>query len=31
VLVERLNDLSLDTWLNEGKTFAAAMRAQRER
>jgi hypothetical protein len=31
VLVDRLNDLSLDTWVNEGKAFAAAMRAQRER
>jgi len=31
VLVERLNDLPLDTWLNEGRSFAAAMRAKRER
>ena len=31
VLVKRLNDLPLQTWLNEGRTFAAAMRAQRER
>jgi hypothetical protein len=31
VLVKLLNDLPLDTWVNEGKTFAAAMRAQRER
>ncbi|MBR0831335.1 hypothetical protein JQ596_38100 [Bradyrhizobium manausense] len=31
VPVERLNDLSLDVWLNEGRTFAAAMRAKRER
>ncbi|MBR0719873.1 hypothetical protein [Bradyrhizobium liaoningense] len=31
VPVERLNDLSLDAWLNEGRTFAAAMRAKRER
>ena len=31
VLVKRLNDLPLETWVNEGRTFAAAMRAQRER
>ena len=30
-LVKRLNDLPLETWVNEGRTFAAAMRAQRER
>ncbi|WP_284274044.1 hypothetical protein [Bradyrhizobium iriomotense] len=29
VLVKRLNDLPLDVWLNEGRTFAAAMRAKR--
>ena len=28
VLVDRLNDLALDTWITEGRTFAAAMRAQ---
>jgi len=26
-----LNDLPLDTWLNEGRSFVAAMRAKRER
>jgi hypothetical protein len=31
VLVKRLNDLPLETWVNEGRTFAAAIRAQRER
>ena len=31
VLVKRLNDLPLETWVNEGRTFAAAVRAQRER
>ena len=31
VLVKRLNDLPLETWMNEGRTFAVAMRAQRER
>ena len=31
MLVERLNDLPLDTWLNEGKAFVAAMRVRRER
>jgi len=31
VLVKRLNDLPLDTWVSEGRTFAAAMRSQRER
>ncbi|WP_027555004.1 hypothetical protein [Bradyrhizobium sp. Cp5.3] len=31
VMVKRLNDLPLATWLNEGRTFAAAMRAKRER
>jgi len=31
VLVKRLNDLPLETWVNEGRTFAVAMRAQRER
>ena len=31
VQVERLNDLPLDTWLNEGNAFVATMRAQRER
>jgi hypothetical protein len=31
VMVERLNDLPLDTWVNEGRTFAAAMRAKRKR
>ena len=30
VLVKRLNDLPLE-WGNEGRTFAVAMRAQRER
>jgi len=29
--VKRLNDLPLETWVNEGRTFAAAMRAQRVR
>src|SRR4029453_3985080 len=28
VLVKRLNDLPLETWGNEGRTFAAARRAQ---
>lgn len=31
VMVKRLNDLPLDTWVNEGRTFAAAMRAKRKR
>ena len=31
VLVKRLNELPLETWLSEGRTFVAAMRAQRER
>ena len=28
VMVSALNDLPLDTWVSEGRTFAAAMRAR---
>jgi hypothetical protein len=31
VMVSALNDLPLDTWVREGRTFAAAMRAKHKR
>ncbi|QOZ28711.1 hypothetical protein [Bradyrhizobium sp. CCBAU 51753] len=31
VNVKNLNDLPLETWVNEGREFAAAMRAKRKR
>jgi hypothetical protein len=30
VMVSALNDLPLDTWVGEGRTFAAAMRARQK-
>lgn len=31
MLVKGLNELPLDTWVREGRTFAAAMRAKHKR
>jgi hypothetical protein len=31
IYVKHLNDLPLDAWVKEGRTFVAAMRAKRER
>ena len=31
MLVKNLNDLPLDTWLSEGRTFAAEMRMKHKR
>ncbi|QIO32291.1 hypothetical protein [Bradyrhizobium sp. 1(2017)] len=31
VLVKRINDLPLDTWVSKGRTFAAAMRVKHKR